>query len=252
MMKLSFLGKIKGFSLKNDSGFTLLELLIAITLTSVIIVILSFGLRIGIRAWERGKEQNTGLVMKTAFEGMLGRQLRALATSSMAQGQAMSLNAFLGDSYQLMFVTTYISQGYMTGGFLQVIYSYDPDAKRFYYCQRLLTRPEQLQETLPQAIAELDADKLEELGWEINELDGIPPVQFTYLEGQSHPLGLTNDNTKSAIMPDEWAEKWEQNTAPRAVALLWLDEKDEEKATSFSIFYTNPFDYGDAGHWGGK
>lgn len=232
----------------KEAGFTLLELLIAITLTSVIIVILSFGLRIGIRAWERGKEQNTGLVMKTAFEGMLGRQLRAVPTMSMSQG--MSLNAFSGDSYQLMFVTTYISQGYMTGGFLQVIYSYEPDEKRFYYCQRLVTREEQLKEILPQSIVESDIDKLEELGWEINELDGIPPVRFTYLEGQAHPLMPTNDNALSAKTPDEWLEKWEQNTIPRAVALLWLDEKDEKTATSFSIFYTNPFDYGDAGHWG--
>ncbi|GEM_PF-857182 len=231
---------------KKNRGFTLLELLIAITLTSVIVVILSMGLRTGLRAWEKGKEQNAGLVVRTAFEGMLGRQLRALPANSPQSG--ISMNLFAGDRFFLSFVTTYVSQGYMTGGFLQVIYSYDPDEKRFYYCQRLVTRQEQLQETMTESIGDSDMDELEELGWEINELDGIPPVQFAYLEGQANNASA-GDN-RLAVTPDEWPDIWEQNTAPRAVAILWLDEDNDDTVQAMSIFYTNPFDYGDTGHKG--
>jgi len=41
--------------MRHDSGFTLLELLISLTIIAVIVVITSGAFRIGIRAWEKGE-----------------------------------------------------------------------------------------------------------------------------------------------------------------------------------------------------
>jgi prepilin-type N-terminal cleavage/methylation domain-containing protein len=63
---------------KFSSGFTLLELLISVSLIAVLVLILSMSVRTGLRAYSRGKEINEGLMVVSAIEGLLGRQLRAV------------------------------------------------------------------------------------------------------------------------------------------------------------------------------
>jgi general secretion pathway protein J len=59
----------------RSSGFTLLEVLVAITLLGLIAALLSGGLRFGTRVWHRGEDQLQALAAIQSAHGLMRRQL---------------------------------------------------------------------------------------------------------------------------------------------------------------------------------
>lgn len=61
-----------------DSGFTLLELLVATTLLALLLAILFGGLRTGTRVWEAGEQRGADVARLQAAQGFLRRQIGEL------------------------------------------------------------------------------------------------------------------------------------------------------------------------------
>ena len=88
----------------HGNGFTLLEVMIALTLFGMIVVIVTGALRIGIRAWEKGEKSIEGLQAPRIALDMMRRQLSSFDAGLTAKRRQENL-FFKGNEKQLEFVT---------------------------------------------------------------------------------------------------------------------------------------------------
>ena len=68
----------KGASFTSHRGFTLVELLVAMVLLSMVTLVVAMALRMSIRAWERGVEEGEHLQRRVAIPSLMEKQLGAL------------------------------------------------------------------------------------------------------------------------------------------------------------------------------
>jgi general secretion pathway protein J len=106
---------------KKETGFTLLELIIAITILSLITLIIGSGFRIGIRAWEKGDKETGEIQRLRILSSMLSQQIMSAYPYKMKfEDRDEPAIIFTGKPHSLMFVTTLTDQSY--GGFKWVKY----------------------------------------------------------------------------------------------------------------------------------
>ncbi len=214
---------------KSSSGFTLLELLISVTLIAVLVLILSMAVRTGLRAYSRGKEINERLIVVSAIEGLLGRQLRAVVREG--RSDLKNFSEFNGEKNEISFVTTHVPLGSQAGGLFKVVYRFNERGKKLIYAQKVITRPEDLKGALPNSIDSEDKEDLMEQGWGVSIVDRIDSLAFTY---QSTLPDESN--------PEDWQDGWnKKGKVPGAVAMgLAFSDDGEEPAATWRIFYTDP------------
>jgi prepilin-type N-terminal cleavage/methylation domain-containing protein len=102
-------------SIRNNAGFTLIEVMVSMTIMALIMGVAFAGFSVGIDSWERGSQKIAELDHRFAMERLVQRQL-ALADPAL----------FRGDSSQLELTSTYsLANG--PGDLVQVKYSFDRD-----------------------------------------------------------------------------------------------------------------------------
>ena len=107
-------------NLKSCSrGFTLLELIISITILSLIAVIIGSGFRLGLKAWERGDEEAEAVQTMRVLSGLVFQQLKS-AYPYKIKIDDENVVVFKGEPDSMIFVTT-LSTPY-PGGFKWVRY----------------------------------------------------------------------------------------------------------------------------------
>ena len=89
----------------REKGFTLLEILIAMTILSLIAVIIGASLRLGIRAWERGEADIEGSQNIRFFVERLSQQIKSAYPYQM-QIDGEKAIAFQGKSDSIFFVAS--------------------------------------------------------------------------------------------------------------------------------------------------
>ena len=87
----------------TQSGFTLLELLISVTLLGMILVLLFGGLRLGVRSWDAVQQQVDNLNTERSVESFLRREM-SLAQPYRWKGGTGQRLAFLGERSKVNFV----------------------------------------------------------------------------------------------------------------------------------------------------
>ncbi len=85
-------------------GFTLLELLIAMTLMGMILVMVYGGLRLGMRSWEAGQVRVEAVDDMRLVQEFIRRQLRQTVVTFRSDGFGERVVAFEGDAAQLNLV----------------------------------------------------------------------------------------------------------------------------------------------------
>jgi general secretion pathway protein J len=86
---------------RGPSGFTLLELLLAMTLLALIAVMLAGGLRLGARVWESGEERAQALARLELVQGFLRRQVSGARPLVMGRLGSQPRYAFEGGRERL-------------------------------------------------------------------------------------------------------------------------------------------------------
>ncbi|TFG90510.1 MAG: prepilin-type N-terminal cleavage/methylation domain-containing protein, partial [Syntrophobacterales bacterium] len=86
----------------DNRGFTLLELLISITILSLITLLVFGAFRIGIRAWERGERNIDGHQRERIVLDLIKRQLASIPVDTVKEEKALVLK---GDNKSLGFVS---------------------------------------------------------------------------------------------------------------------------------------------------
>jgi len=104
-----------------DSGFTLLELIIAITILPLIILIIGNGFRLGMNAWEKGEQETVWTQRFRVLTGLLSQQIKSAYPYIMEMDDE-KVAVFEGKEDSVMFVTALTDSAY--GGFKWVRYSH--------------------------------------------------------------------------------------------------------------------------------
>lgn len=158
----------------SQKGFTLLELVIAITILTLITLIIGSAFRLGIMAWEKGEKETGEIQRLRVLSGMLSQQVTSAHPYKMKmQDEDEPLIFFRGDTNSLMFVTAFTDSSY--GGFKWVKYIYREGS--LFYKEGLLP-DKKLEQKIKEGEEVIDSD--------------LDSISFTYL----------SDN-------GEWKESWD-------------------------------------------
>lgn len=176
---------------QSHAGFTLLELLISITLLGFILVLLFGGLRLGIRSWDSVQQRVDNLNSVRSVESFLRREMEAIFPYRWkgAPGQRM---AFLGERNKVSFVAQMPSR-IGTGGLYVASLELEHSGKgrRLVWRYTPVTGQQQDFSALDQAPEMVLAG---------TELSTVEDIWLTYFgpEGENGPL--------------RWVDRWESST----------------------------------------
>lgn len=107
--------------MKKRDGFTLIEIIFAMTLLSMITVIVAYGYRLGIDAWRKGEKETTYTQQLRVLSGLLSQQIKSAYPYKIKIDEDKVM-LFEGKHDSLMFVTTLTDSSF--GGFKWIRYSY--------------------------------------------------------------------------------------------------------------------------------
>ena len=175
----------------RQQGFTLLELLIALTLLGLILVLLFGGLRLGVRSWDVSQKQIDKLNSLRALESFLRREMSSAFPYNWKSGPTRRL-AFLGERDRLDFVAQLPSR--IGGGGLYVIsIVLDQQGKQKRIVWKYLPISAQMQDFSVLAQAP-------EMVLAASELDQVEDIGLSYF-GQ--------ENESSA---PRWTDRWDNES----------------------------------------
>jgi len=122
-MKISNFIPNKSGQISNSrrDGFTLIEVIISITILSLITVIIGSAFRLGIQAWEKGEKETGDAQQLRVLSSLLSQQLKSLYPYRIKiEDMDEDVVAFKGEPDSITFVTTLTDSSY--GGLKWVQY----------------------------------------------------------------------------------------------------------------------------------
>jgi general secretion pathway protein J len=174
-----------------STGFTLLELLISITLLGFILVLLFGGLRLGIRSWDAVQQRVDNLNAVRSVEGFLRRELESVVPYRWKGGTGSGI-AFLGERNKVSFVA-HLPERIGVGGLYVVSLELQQSSRG----RRLIWRQ------APIANQATDFSALDQVGEMVlaeAELNSVDDIWLTY-------FGPDGDSRSSL-----WTDHWESTS----------------------------------------
>jgi len=193
----------------SDSGSTLIELLISITIVGVILVIIMGAFRIGIRAWEVGERDVESFQRQQIVLSILKRQLSSTCWR-LIPGEGEKPFVFNGDEGLVDFVSSVSIVPGNDSGKVRVMYRVGRnDENGLYYLE--IAERNFLTGTVEETIDTIDDEIIHEL------IANVYEIRFEYLKP------LVKDELS------EWQPVWSEGDdtgLPAAVkCILQMDEK---------------------------
>jgi len=193
---------------RHRAGFTLLEILVAITLFGLIAVAVAGGIRFGARVWETGRQtaEVSGAVHQT--QALLRRLLSGAILVSVERDTGEPLPSFLGEEGRLLFSAPWLTSFDRAGIYqFEVTLSTPGEAS-----QDMVVRWRGL-EAARQGTDFGEADQARTL------LRGIEQMSLSY-------FGILGEDEEPA-----WHARWEeQDRLPRMVSLKLVPSQVSETA----------------------
>lgn len=181
---------------KGDKrGFTLLELLVAIALVSMVTLIVAMALKLAIESWERGCEEGESVQLCVSIPALMGKQLSSLVKAAPFDKTAKTrLLPFCGQGHTLSFFTSYAPQGSPWQGLLRITYLFKEEEETLYLYEQVITNKEDLKKEFDPL-----SDRREKSLAPISQVRGITDFILTYTDQESlDPQDM-----------DAWKETWE-------------------------------------------
>ncbi len=216
----------------DASGFTLLEMVVTLTIFGLILLIIFGAFRLGISAWEKGESSKEEYQKTRAVSQLISRQLKSIVPykvkTEKAEGDYL---AFDGRARSLKFVSALSMRSKQPEGFVYGIYEFRDGGSKggrlIAYEQRVLIKKNFFEE-----------DPKEESG--VPLIEGISDIRFEYYQEE--------DSLKSR--KEGWVEEWnakEEKDLPRAVRMTVThkngsSEKEEISMTLLASIAANRFE----------
>ena len=227
--------------LENTNGFTLLELIVSLTILGVIVTIVLGAMRIGVRAWEKGEGDIENQQRCRIVLDRIGQQMASMVVPADAP-QAEAAKFFLkGDVASVEFVSRISLMPENRSGLVYVKYEVRTDGKgeRSLSCheQNLARRsPELLENIVEEDDFQVLLPHVKECGFayfklSIPEAAGKSPNvaadRKTEIKKNVGALDAGGDETKEFSWEMSWDPEVEQQN-PRAVAMnLQMDDASD-------------------------
>jgi len=216
----------------GTSGFTLLEMVVTLTILGFILLIIFGAFRLGISAWEKGESSREEYQKVRAVSQLVSRQLKSIVPykikTEKAEGDYL---AFEGSARSLKFVSALSMKAKQPEGFVYAIYEFkdggNEGGRLVVYEQRVLIRKNFFEER-----------PNEESG--VPLIEGISDIRFEYYQEE--------DSLKNR--KEGWVEEWnakEEKELPRAVRMTVTyksgpSEKEETPMTLLASVSANRFE----------
>ncbi len=205
-------------SLKKTSGFTLVEVMVTLTILGFILLMIFGVIRLALSSWHKGEEIQEADQQIRTVEQFLCRQIKSAQPykikSSKAEGDYLF---FEGTAQKLKFISTYSLLHKKSEGLVLAIYDLrqqDGEGTFFFSEKRVLNKDLQEEDYDPEAALPL--------------LKYLREAYFDYYQEEDKVKGL------SAEWVREWSGK-ERGQLPSAVRLRLKYGKEIEKEKSIPI-----------------
>ncbi|MEX6500760.1 prepilin-type N-terminal cleavage/methylation domain-containing protein [Pseudomonas zhanjiangensis] len=184
---------------RAQGGFTLVELLVALTLASLVAMLAYGGLHVALRSWQAAELRQQQMELSTLTQALLRRLLESPQAVSLRDDEGIQQMAFFGESQQLIFVANLPALD---------------DSEQLYWVQ--LLQEKQLGEeglSWQLELRYLPFIQPEELNWallaESLASDGEREV---LIEGLSKPWEFGYLERRGDV-EDDWQRQWRQRAA---------------------------------------
>jgi len=203
---------------QRDSGLTLIEVIVTLTVLGLIVVILFSAFRLGLSAWDRGETVKEEDQKVRILSELLSRQIKSAfpyrVRTEKAEGDYL---AFEGRSQSLKFVSSLPMKRNRSEGFVYTLYQYEENGteggRLLFYEERALRKG--FFEEEPKR------EKAETL------IEGISKFSFEYYQEE--------DSSKNQM--EQWFQEWdgrEKKELPKAIRVN-LSLRGRGGETSFSL-----------------
>jgi general secretion pathway protein J len=214
-LKGRFRRRVVGASgnLSVPSGFTLVEVIVTLTILGFIVLMVSGTFRLGLSSWEKGDAIKEDYQKIRMGSQLVSRQMKSLVPyrikTEKAEGDYL---AFDGKAQSLRFVSALAIKAIRPEGFVYVVYQFKGDGEKkgrlVLYEQKVLNK-----DFFEDALKEESAVTL---------LEGVSQVRFQYFR----------EADEAKTRTEEWVEEWnakEEKELPRAVkmAVTYWNERDK-------------------------
>ena len=199
----------------EPAGFTLLEVVVTMTILAFILLIISGAFRLGLAAWDKGEQTREGYQRQRTVTQLLTRQVKSVVPykikTEKAEGDYL---AFEGKAHSLKFVSALSLKAQRPEGFVFSIYEFKEGGQeggRLVVYEKRVTNKEFFEE-----------GPKEEEG--VSVLEGLSDVRFEYFREED------TEKTRAEAWLDEWNAK-EEKELPRAlrVTLTFKNGKNEKE-----------------------
>jgi len=196
------------------SGFTLLEMVVTLTLLGFILLIIFGAFRLGLSAWEKGESSGEEYQKVRAVSQLLSQQLKSMVPykikTEKAEGDYL---AFEGKPHSLKFVSAVSIRAKQPEGFVYATYAYreggNEGGSLVVYEQKVLIKKNFFEEGPDEKSG-------------VPVIEGISEIQFEYFRGE--------DLVKN--QSEEWVDQWnakEEKELPRAVRITVTYKNGQSK-----------------------
>jgi len=212
---------VSGVDIAVSSGFTLLEVIVTLTILGFILLMVSGTFRLGLSSWEKGDDVKEDYQKIRMVSQLVSRQIKSVVPykirTERAEGNYL---AFDGKAHSLRFVSALPIKARRPEGFVYVVYQFKDDGGKkgefVLYEQRALNRNF------------FEDDLREDLA--VTLFGGVSQVRFEYYREADKEKGRT----------EEWVEEWnakEEKELPKALrmTITYWNEKDKEEAPPITV-----------------
>lgn len=209
---------------KRVNGFTLIEVVITLTIIGFILIIIFGTIRLGLSAWQRGENIKEDYQHYRIISQMVSHQFKSMVPYKIKTKKAeQDYIAFEGKSNFLRFVSAISHRAREPEGFVYSIYEFKEDKKGegslIYYENKVLMKdffedePKEEKKTIL--------------------LEGISNIKFEYFREKNE-----DKNWK-----EEWLEEWnakEEKELPRAIRMtIYRKNKNGDEDEAFLVVEVN-------------
>ena len=206
-------GVRKDFEFFPNQGFTLVEVMVTLSILGFILLIIFGAFRLGLSAWERGEFIKEEYQKLRIASQMISRQFKSIVPykikSKKAEGDYL---AFEGKAHTLKFVSSFSLKARQPEGFVLAVYEFreggNEGGRLVLYEQRALNK-DFMEEPPPEELA-------------VSLFEGIAEVRFEYYQEADAEKNQAGG----------WVEEWnarEQKELPKALRMTLTPKKGQGK-----------------------